>query len=93
MRAFITRLLESIGGCRHAAITWPQTTKAGTHVNCLDCGRQFPYDWNALGGTPALLVRPKITAPRQLHITKPGHWRVTTPQAGHRFHSNPRDCY
>ena len=39
-------------GCTHARTTWPQTPvrrhNATTYVVCLDCGREFLYDLDAM---------------------------------------------
>jgi hypothetical protein len=46
-------------GCWHRRYSFPITMKGklrrspaaqvtGTHVVCLDCGREFPYDWNKM---------------------------------------------
>lgn len=46
-------------GCWHKRYSFPITMKqklrrsaaarlTGTHVVCLDCGREFPYDWNEM---------------------------------------------
>jgi len=52
-------LFDAIFGCRHSRYSFPVTvrgaarrTKAasltGTYVACLDCGREFPYDWQEM---------------------------------------------
>jgi hypothetical protein len=40
-------------GCAHRRTTFPQTPKKGarqqqTYVACLDCGKEFHYDWSAM---------------------------------------------
>ncbi|HMK28848.1 MAG TPA: hypothetical protein VK473_04120 [Terriglobales bacterium] len=53
------RLLDSFFGCWHRNYCFPISVRAGqrrtgaaaltgTYVVCLDCGREFPYDWNQL---------------------------------------------
>jgi hypothetical protein len=47
------RFVASIFGCVHAHMTFPRTvTRPGqvpnTYVVCLDCGREFPYDWKQM---------------------------------------------
>ena len=55
-------MLDSIPGlfsCRHQHLSFPITMKRErptlkgpskkTYVVCLDCGKQFPYDWESLG--------------------------------------------
>jgi len=54
-----SKLLDAIFGCRHARYSFPITVRAGsrrnlaaqragTYVACLDCGREFRYDWQAM---------------------------------------------
>jgi hypothetical protein len=44
-------ILESLFGCGHRRTTFPLTPRRGapgrkaTYVVCLDCGREFTYDW------------------------------------------------
>ena len=58
----LNSILESIFGCAHRTTTFPltpackvagrSTTLMGdrrdTYVVCLDCGKEFGYDWNAM---------------------------------------------
>ncbi|MFZ0311472.1 MAG: hypothetical protein WAL85_02075 [Candidatus Korobacteraceae bacterium] len=52
-------LLERVFGCSHKRYSFPITVRGklrrspaasvtGTYVVCLDCGHEFPYDWNAM---------------------------------------------
>ena len=52
-------LLNTLFGCSHHRTTFPQTparkaayqapmTRNGTYVVCLDCGKEFAYDWNSM---------------------------------------------
>ena len=53
-------LLNTLFGCSHQRTTFPQTparkntypapgaTRNSTYVVCLDCGKEFAYDWNAM---------------------------------------------
>ncbi len=52
-------LLDFLFGCTHANYTFPRTAKpgqrrseaaavTGTYVVCLDCGKEFPYDWQEM---------------------------------------------
>lgn len=52
----ITNLLDAFFGCGHKNYSFPITVKpshrrsgaavlTGTYVVCLDCGKEFPYDW------------------------------------------------
>jgi hypothetical protein len=58
-------LFDLVFGCSHQRCSFPITVKGklrrsvaasvtGTYVVCLDCGREFPYDW-----TEMKLVRSK----------------------------------
>jgi hypothetical protein len=47
------KLVDALFGCPHKHCTFPITsTKPGhasaTYVVCLDCGREFPYDWERM---------------------------------------------
>jgi hypothetical protein len=42
------KLLDLLFGCSHQRYTFPITPAylgAKTYVACLDCGREFEYDW------------------------------------------------
>jgi hypothetical protein len=52
-------LFEMVFGCAHKRITFPITVRGklrrteaasvtGTYVVCLECGREFPYDWRQM---------------------------------------------
>jgi hypothetical protein len=40
--------LQALFGCSHRKTTFPVTTRNGTWVTCLDCGKRFPYDWQKM---------------------------------------------
>ncbi len=55
----IRNMLDMFFGCWHKRYSFPITTKAGhrrseaaavtgTYVVCLDCGKEFPYDWQEM---------------------------------------------
>lgn len=55
----IARLLDAVFGCWHSNLSFPITTKSnkrrsaaasltGTYVVCLDCGKEFAYDWHEM---------------------------------------------
>jgi hypothetical protein len=55
----IAKLFDSIFGCWHSHYSFPITVRRGarrnaagsprgTYVVCLDCGKEFPYDWNEM---------------------------------------------
>ena len=53
-------LFDLVFGCSHQRCSFPITLKGklrrstaasaitGTYVVCLDCGREFPYDWKEM---------------------------------------------
>ena len=43
-------LLNSLFGCSHRRTTFPltQSRKRETYVACLDCGKEFSYDWKEM---------------------------------------------
>lgn len=54
-----SKLVDAVFGCRHARYSFPITVRAGarrssvaqragTYVACLDCGREFRYDWHEM---------------------------------------------
>ncbi len=54
-----SKLMDTMFGCRHARYSFPITVRAGSHraskaqragtyVACLDCGREFRYDWQEM---------------------------------------------
>jgi len=53
------KIFDALFGCWHKRISFPQTSKrgqrrceaatlTGTYVVCLDCGREFAYDWQRM---------------------------------------------
>lgn len=56
---FMASLLDVLFGCSHKNFSFPITKKpgqrhsaaaslTGTYVACLDCGKEFPYDWHEM---------------------------------------------
>jgi hypothetical protein len=52
-------LFDRVFGCSHKHCSFPITVRGklrrseaasvtGTYVVCLDCGKEMPYDWNAM---------------------------------------------
>jgi hypothetical protein len=50
-------LLDTLFGCTHKNFTFPRSSKhgstragtiTGTYVVCLDCGKEFAYDWRQM---------------------------------------------
>jgi hypothetical protein len=68
-------LFDTLFGCSHQRTTFPLTParkaaghlpsapqRIGTYVTCLDCGREFAYDWKAMRiGQPVLNRVPAVT--------------------------------
>jgi hypothetical protein len=55
----IAKWIDAVFGCRHPRYSFPVTLRrtsrrpqagalTGTYVACLDCGREFPYDWQQM---------------------------------------------
>ncbi len=55
----IANLLDMFFGCWHKNYSFPITVKSGqrrsgaasltgTYVVCLECGKEFPYDWRTM---------------------------------------------
>jgi len=55
----ITSLVDVLFGCWHKNISFPLTNRSaqsrseaaavtGTYIVCLDCGKEFPYDWQQM---------------------------------------------
>ena len=55
----IAKLVDVFFGCHHSRFSFPVTIRGaarrpqaaaltGTYVACLDCGREFPYDWQEM---------------------------------------------
>lgn len=53
------KLYDVFFGCRHSRFSFPVTIRraarrpqaaalTGTYVACLDCGKEFPYDWQEM---------------------------------------------
>jgi len=61
-----TKIMDALFGCRHSRYSFPMTLRAGsrraatagrtgTYVVCLDCGREFNYDWHQMRMAPLQL--------------------------------------
>jgi hypothetical protein len=55
----VAKLIDVFFGCWHSRYSFPVTIRGngrrpqaaaltGTYVACLDCGREFPYDWQEM---------------------------------------------
>ena len=75
------KLLDAFFGCWHNNLSFPLTARSGsrrnaaasltgTYVVCLDCGREFAYDWREMkiidhlpkAGSPVPKLAPKQAA-------------------------------
>jgi hypothetical protein len=74
-------LVDSVFGCHHKKTTFPLTPvdefgkpKGGTYVVCLDCGKQFHYDWERMrtGGQADIASQPVNSQlePRKMPFAK-----------------------
>ena len=65
-------LLSSIFGCSHSRTTFPltpsrrtqlspETSRQGTYVVCLDCGKEFDYNWKEMRVGNAVAVSPAVS--------------------------------
>ena len=57
--SMLGKLIDAIFGCWHGHYSFPITVRkgsrhnaaaslTGTYVVCLDCGKEFPYDWHGM---------------------------------------------
>ena len=55
----VSKLIDALFGCWHTHYSFPITVRAGTRRNkaaaltgtyvvCLDCGKEFAYDWQQM---------------------------------------------
>jgi hypothetical protein len=63
MTPFMQRLFDCLFSCRHKRLSFPQSPRkgqrrcaaamtTGTYVVCLDCGKEFAYDWREMRVMP-----------------------------------------
>ena len=74
--SMLTKMINAVFGCRHSRYSFPITmrtnarrstvARTGTYVVCLDCGREFAYDWQEMKVTA---IPSKKTSARPL-LTK-----------------------
>jgi hypothetical protein len=76
LRDLFAALWDVFFGCRHRNYSFPLTSKilkqrtiaaseTGTYVVCLDCGKEFAYDWQQMKVVSPL--RPAPAALRSAH--------------------------
>jgi len=66
----LANFLDALFGCGHKNYTFPRSIRrgerspvasvTGTYVVCLDCGKELPYDWNAMKVVSARQEAPGI---------------------------------
>jgi len=72
----IANVFDMLFGCWHRRYSFPITTRpgrhrpeaaavTGTYVVCLDCGKEFPYDWQRMKVVSSRPVEPAMEADRQ----------------------------
>jgi hypothetical protein len=75
------KIFDFIFGCWHKNYSFPITAKGtkrrlaaasltGTYVVCLDCGREFPYDWQNMKVISELPAEPAIAAKAATYANK-----------------------
>jgi len=76
----ITDLMDMLFGCWHTRYSFPITAKpgqrsaaaraTGTYVVCLDCGKEFAYDWSRMKVVPNDYVMEEMPAATQRLASK-----------------------
>jgi hypothetical protein len=70
----IASLLNSIFGCSHDRTTFPLTPsrraqlsskviRQGTYIVCLDCGKEFDYNWKEMRVGSVVAISPVVNNP------------------------------
>lgn len=62
-------LIGSLFGCSHKRTSFPLTpgrstpghARTGTYVACLDCGKEFAYDWQTMRIGEQVTAAPRAT--------------------------------
>jgi len=71
-------VFDMVFGCWHKHCSFPITVRGklrrraaasvtGTYVVCLDCGEEFPYDWNKMKRVK-VVTRPQAAGPEPLPV-------------------------
>lgn len=73
----LNSVIESLFGCSHRRTTFPMTPKrpsvhAGAYVTCLDCGKEFAYNWSEM----------RMQEPVSIHAVAAPPNRLTRPVEG-----------
>lgn len=75
----ITNVFDMLFGCWHKHYSFPITARpgqrrseaaavTGTYVVCLDCGKEFPYDWHEMKVVSARSNEPPVEATENRHV-------------------------
>lgn len=85
-------LADALFGCWHTNFTFPMRERnhkrvpaaeaTGHHVVCLECGKEFPYDW--------LTMRPVIEGAAAAQPTKPDLVQIARIEARQRVRDAER---
>ena len=69
--------------CNHRRTTFPLTCKpdtraprpayTGTYVSCLDCGKEFEYDWTTMRMGEAVALRQEASGERRVGLSVKGY--------------------
>jgi len=75
----IANVFDMLFGCWHTRYSSPITTRpgqhrseaaavTGTYVVCLDCGKEFPYDWREMKVVSGHSYEPAAEAAENRHV-------------------------
>ena len=72
----LTSLIDMLFGCSHSRTTFPITPKrpsarVGAYVTCLDCGKEFAYNWSDMRREDDPIAGPAV--PLENAIVRPAH--------------------
>ncbi len=76
-----TNLVDALFGCWHKNYSFPITARrgqrrspaaavTGTYVVCLDCGKEFPYDWHEMKVVAQAETREPVSKPVESYAGK-----------------------
>ena len=76
----VTNFLNALFGCWHRNYSFPRTVRqgarsaaasvTGTYVVCLDCGKEFPYDWKSMKVVPIPREASGLVEPVESYVGK-----------------------
>jgi hypothetical protein len=81
-------LVDLLMGCSHQRTTFPltptrrsaapgATRNTSTYVVCLDCGKEFDYNWKEMRLGHAVVQHPAVPAET---VDRPAYWRQPAQQ-------------